>query len=385
MAVEDVGLDLGLGVHLREEVGVAPVGGALAAVEQAGGAELEARPSSARRGSRRGRWRPGSPRARRRRASGSRSAARGRPGRRRPRRRGRARRTGRSRSGPGPGPGRGVQTRKSKTGVWSSGCSGSPHTSTSEPSPNGSAPSWTITATVWTGHGGRICGMAMVAQCWQKINVGWHSCHSWQDHIGSMITAMTFLLILLAVAAVLERGHRAPVITDGRGPQRPRSPTSRTPTSSRRSRGEPSHSFTATTTDPAARPAGSSCVWDVRVSRAAGTHAVEVAPTSPSIPPRTATQCTHTARSLSRNLLTVGSARPRRPRTSGSGAPPARRRRGSLTGVRGGERNGRARVFSARAARVTLAPSRPRAPAPWPRSRRPVADEPPRSARTRKA
>ncbi len=41
VAVEDVGLDLGLGVQLLEEAGVAPVGGALAAVEDAGRAELE--------------------------------------------------------------------------------------------------------------------------------------------------------------------------------------------------------------------------------------------------------------------------------------------------------------------------------------------------------
>jgi len=61
----------------------------------------------------------------------------------------------------------------------------------------------------------------MVAQCWQKINAGWHSCHSWQDSIGGMITAMTFLLILLAVAAILSVATVVRVITDGRGPNRP--------------------------------------------------------------------------------------------------------------------------------------------------------------------
>ena len=61
----------------------------------------------------------------------------------------------------------------------------------------------------------------MVTHSWQKINVVWHSCHSWQDRVGSMITAMTFLLILLAVAALLSADTVRRVITDGRGPQRP--------------------------------------------------------------------------------------------------------------------------------------------------------------------
>ena len=101
---------------------------------------------------------------------------------------------------PPAGPGRGVQTWKSKTGVSSSGWYGSPHTSTSEPSPNGSAPSCTITATFFTGPGAD-CGMDQRAS-WQKINVRWLFCHSWQDHDGGMITAMTFLMILLVIAAI---------------------------------------------------------------------------------------------------------------------------------------------------------------------------------------
>ena len=56
---------------------------------------------------------------------------------------------------------------------------------------------------------------------WQKINVGWHSCHSWQDLAGGMITAMTFLIILLVVAAVLAAGAVRLVLHDGQGPQRP--------------------------------------------------------------------------------------------------------------------------------------------------------------------
>jgi hypothetical protein len=61
----------------------------------------------------------------------------------------------------------------------------------------------------------------MLAQGWQKINVGWHSCHSWQESIGGMITAMTFLLILLAVAAILIADTVRRVLHDGQGPQRP--------------------------------------------------------------------------------------------------------------------------------------------------------------------
>ena len=61
----------------------------------------------------------------------------------------------------------------------------------------------------------------MLAQGWQKINVGWHSCHSWQESIGGMITAMTFLVILLAVAAILIADTVRLVLHDGQGPQRP--------------------------------------------------------------------------------------------------------------------------------------------------------------------
>jgi hypothetical protein len=61
----------------------------------------------------------------------------------------------------------------------------------------------------------------MLPQRWQKINVECHSCHSWQDHAGSMITAMTFLFILLAVAVVLSVQTVRLVITDGRGSLRP--------------------------------------------------------------------------------------------------------------------------------------------------------------------
>ncbi len=61
----------------------------------------------------------------------------------------------------------------------------------------------------------------MLTQCWQKINVRWHSCHSWQESVGGMITAMTFLLILLAVAVLMSADTVRRVITDGRGSQRP--------------------------------------------------------------------------------------------------------------------------------------------------------------------
>jgi hypothetical protein len=59
---------------------------------------------------------------------------------------------------------------------------------------------------------------------WQKINVVWHYCHSWQDHARSMITAMTTILLLaLVVAAIL--GIAAATVRsithDGRGSARP--------------------------------------------------------------------------------------------------------------------------------------------------------------------
>jgi hypothetical protein len=61
----------------------------------------------------------------------------------------------------------------------------------------------------------------IVAHLWQEINVRWLSCHSWQDVDQSSITAMTFILILLAVAAVLAVDTVRLVLTDGQGPQRP--------------------------------------------------------------------------------------------------------------------------------------------------------------------
>lgn len=43
----------------------------------------------------------------------------------------------------------------------------------------------------------------MVDHIWQKINAGCHSCHSWQDHVWSMITAMTSILLVLALAVIV--------------------------------------------------------------------------------------------------------------------------------------------------------------------------------------
>ena len=63
----------------------------------------------------------------------------------------------------------------------------------------------------------------MVADDWQKINAAWQSCHSWQDVWHSMITAMTFLMILLALAIVAIAATLRDVLTD-RG--RPHAPTS---------------------------------------------------------------------------------------------------------------------------------------------------------------
>lgn len=41
-----------------------------------------------------------------------------------------------------------------------------------------------------------------MAHNWQKINVGCHSCHSWQESTESMITAMTTIALVLALLAI---------------------------------------------------------------------------------------------------------------------------------------------------------------------------------------
>jgi hypothetical protein len=56
---------------------------------------------------------------------------------------------------------------------------------------------------------------------WQKINGRWLSCHSWQDHNRRRLTAMTFLIILLALSLLLAAESVRLVLHDGRGPQRP--------------------------------------------------------------------------------------------------------------------------------------------------------------------
>jgi hypothetical protein len=56
---------------------------------------------------------------------------------------------------------------------------------------------------------------------WQEINELWHSCHSWRDLDGGMITAMTYLIMLLLVAAVMIAETIRLLFHDGRGPQRP--------------------------------------------------------------------------------------------------------------------------------------------------------------------
>ena len=61
---------------------------------------------------------------------------------------------------------------------------------------------------------------------WQKINVLWQSCHSWQDPAGSMITAMTTFILLALVAAAVLGIAAATVRTithDGRFTRPPRS------------------------------------------------------------------------------------------------------------------------------------------------------------------
>ena len=65
------------------------------------------------------------------------------------------------------------------------------------PSPNGSAPSCTITTTL------RMA--AIMRALWQKINAHCHSCHCWQVLHDRIIIDMTTaaLLIALTVAAVV--------------------------------------------------------------------------------------------------------------------------------------------------------------------------------------
>jgi hypothetical protein len=60
-----------------------------------------------------------------------------------------------------------------------------------------------------------------VPHLWQKINVCWLFCHSWQDREWHMITAMTFLILLLLVAVSLAVATVRLIAHDGRGPQRP--------------------------------------------------------------------------------------------------------------------------------------------------------------------
>jgi hypothetical protein len=70
---------------------------------------------------------------------------------------------------------------------------------------------------------------AILAETWQKINQGWLFCHSRLDHDGGMITAMTYLMILLVIAAVMAAGTVKLVLHDGRGPAAPPSSHFRDP------------------------------------------------------------------------------------------------------------------------------------------------------------
>ncbi len=56
---------------------------------------------------------------------------------------------------------------------------------------------------------------------WQKINGCCLFCHSWQDPDRCRITAMTFLVILLAVAVALSIQSLRVALHDGNGSQRP--------------------------------------------------------------------------------------------------------------------------------------------------------------------
>jgi hypothetical protein len=61
----------------------------------------------------------------------------------------------------------------------------------------------------------------IIPQIWQKINAVCHSCHSWREPDGGMITAMTYLIVFLLVAAAMSAETIRLLFHDGRGPQRP--------------------------------------------------------------------------------------------------------------------------------------------------------------------
>jgi hypothetical protein len=42
-----------------------------------------------------------------------------------------------------------------------------------------------------------------VRDVWQKINEAWHSCHWWPDLDGRRISAMTAIVILIALLAIV--------------------------------------------------------------------------------------------------------------------------------------------------------------------------------------
>jgi hypothetical protein len=60
----------------------------------------------------------------------------------------------------------------------------------------------------------------MVPEIWQKINAPCHSCHSWQESIGSMITAMTAIILLVIAVALIVQAVRL-ALHDGMGPTQP--------------------------------------------------------------------------------------------------------------------------------------------------------------------
>jgi hypothetical protein len=43
---------------------------------------------------------------------------------------------------------------------------------------------------------------AIMTEHWQKIDGQWHPCHSWPDLVGRRITAMSLLILILAVAGL---------------------------------------------------------------------------------------------------------------------------------------------------------------------------------------
>ena len=99
----------------------------------------------------------------------------------------------------------GEQTSKAKAGSPSAERS-TPKTSHTTPSSNGSTPSSTTTAT-----------SATMPRVWQELVDLWQSCHSWRDVEESTVPAMTLLLLLLVLLVAVVVALAREIDADGYG------------------------------------------------------------------------------------------------------------------------------------------------------------------------